>query len=105
MQTHCVFSFILTFLFYPLFSQEARLWYEQPAQRWEETLPLGNGLIGMMPHGGVQDESIILNEISMWSGSPEDANNYEAHKSVKKIQQLLFYTFMCFVVEIGRAHV
>lgn len=89
MQTHFVFSFILTFLFYPLFSQEARLWYEQPAQRWEEALPLGNGLIGMMPHGGVQDESIILNEISMWSGSPEDANNYEAHKSVKKIQQLL----------------
>lgn len=71
------------------FGQKARLWYDKPAQRWEEALPLGNGLIGMMPHGGVNDESIVLNEISMWSGAPEDANNYDAHKSVKEIQTLL----------------
>lgn len=70
-------------------AQNLNLWYEAPATRWEEALPLGNGLIGMMPNGNVGDESIILNEISMWSGSAEDANNYEAYKSVKEIQQLL----------------
>lgn len=73
-----------------LFAQDLKMWYDKPAARWEETLPLGNGLIGMMPDGKVLDESIVLNEISMWSGSAEDPNNYDAHKSVKDIQRLLF---------------
>ncbi len=71
-------------------AQDLRMWYNQPAQRWEETLPLGNSLIGMMPDGKVHDESIVLNEISLWSGSPQDANNYEAKNSLKEIQGLLF---------------
>jgi len=71
-------------------AQDLRMWYNQPAQRWEETLPLGNGLIGMMPDGKVHDESIVLNEISLWSGGPQDANNYEAKNSLKEIQGLLF---------------
>lgn len=65
------------------------MWYDKPAKRWEETLPLGNGLIGMMPDGGIQSESLVLNEISMWSGSAEDPNNYDAYKSVSAIQKLL----------------
>ncbi|MGJ1433517.1 glycoside hydrolase family 95 protein [Sphingobacterium spiritivorum] len=71
-------------------SNSLKLWYDKPANRWEETLPLGNGLIGMMPDGGVQKEKIVLNEISMWSGSEEDPNNYAAYKSVGEIQKLLF---------------
>lgn len=70
--------------------QALMMWYDKPATRWEETLPLGNGRIGMMPDGKIYDESLVLNEISMWSGSAEDPNNYNAHKSVKEIQQLLF---------------
>lgn len=65
------------------------MWYDKPATRWEETLPLGNGLIGMMPDGGIMSESLVLNEISMWSGSAEDPNNYDAYKSVSEIQKLL----------------
>ena len=72
------------------FAQDLSMWYTKPAARWEESVPLGNGKIGMMPNGGIRDESIVLNEISMWSGSPEDANNYEAYKSVNQIQELLF---------------
>ena len=45
------------------------LWYDEPAVQWEETLPLGNGRLGMMPDGGIGKEHIVLNEISMWSGS------------------------------------
>jgi len=66
------------------------LWYDKPAAVWEETLPLGNGRIGMMPDGGIQHESIVLNDITLWSGSPQDANNYEAYKSLPAIRQLLF---------------
>ena len=71
-------------------AQDLKLWYDKPAKRWEETLPLGNGWIGMMPNGGIQEESIVLNEISLWSGGPQDANNYNAYKQVSTIQQLLF---------------
>jgi alpha-L-fucosidase 2 len=67
-----------------------RLWYDKPAQVWEETLPLGNGRLGMMPDGGVMKENIVLNDITLWSGSQQDANNYEAHKVLPQIRKLLF---------------
>ncbi|MDB5135902.1 MAG: hypothetical protein JWP37_2505 [Mucilaginibacter sp.] len=67
-----------------------RLWYDKPAQVWEETLPLGNGRLGMMPDGGVMKENIVLNDITLWSGSPQDANNYDAYKVLPQIRKLLF---------------
>jgi len=69
--------------------QPLRLWYDKPADTWEETLPLGNGHLGMMPDGGVTEEKIVLNDITLWSGSPQDANNYDAYKSLPRIRQLL----------------
>jgi len=66
-----------------------RLWYNQPAQKWEETLPLGNGRLGMMPDGGVNQEKIVLNDITLWSGAPQDANNYAANKSLPQIRKLI----------------
>lgn len=66
-----------------------RLWYNKPAAQWEETLPLGNGRLGMMPDGGVMKESIVLNDITLWSGAPQDANNYNANKKLPEIQKLL----------------
>jgi alpha-L-fucosidase 2 len=66
-----------------------KLSYTQPAKMWEETLPLGNGRIGMTPDGGVYKEKIVLNDITLWSGSPQDANNYEASKSLPEIRRLI----------------
>ncbi|SEW51969.1 glycoside hydrolase family 95 protein [Chitinophaga arvensicola] len=66
-----------------------RLWYNKPAKIWEETLPLGNGRLGMTPDGGVNREKIVLNDITLWSGAPQDANNYEAYKQLPAIRQLL----------------
>ena len=68
---------------------ETVLWYDSPAQAWEETLPLGNGRLGMMPYGGVHEESIILNEISLWSGSEADYANPDAAASLQEIRSLL----------------
>ena len=65
------------------------LWYATPAAIWEETLPLGDGRLGMMPDGGVVNEKIVLNEISMWSGSEFDYSNPEASKSLPEIRRLL----------------
>lgn len=65
------------------------IWFDEPAQVWEQTLPLGNGRLGMMPDGGVQQEWIILNEISMWSGCERDYVNPDAAASLPVIRRLL----------------
>ncbi|MET3498670.1 alpha-L-fucosidase 2 [Mucilaginibacter rubeus] len=70
-------------------TKQLKLWYKQPAQRWEETLALGNGRLGMMPDGGITNEKVVLNDITMWSGSSQDANNYEAYKKLPEIRSLL----------------
>ena len=51
------------------------LWYRQPAKAWTEALPLGNGRLGAMVFGGVTNERIQCNEISLWSGWPEQEND------------------------------
>ena len=66
------------------------LYYTAPASIWEEMLPFGNGRLGMMPSGGVRQECIMLNEISLWSGSESDYGNPEAAKSLPAIRKLLF---------------
>jgi len=73
------------------YSQQKKLdlWYNRPAKVWEETLPLGNGRLGMMPDGGIKSEKIVLNDITLWSGSTQDANNYEAYKKLPEINSLL----------------
>ena len=68
---------------------EQQLWYNYPAQAWEERLPLGNGRLGMMVDGGVEEEHIIINEISMWSGCEADYANPDAAESLKDIRELL----------------
>ena len=68
---------------------EKTLWYDSPAQAWEETLPVGNGRMGMMPYGQVDRERVILNEISLWSGSEADYANPDAAESLPVIRELL----------------
>ena len=65
------------------------LTYTAPAQRWEECFPLGNGHLGMMPDGGVEEETITLNDITLWSGAPSDDSNPLALESLPEIQRLL----------------
>jgi alpha-L-fucosidase 2 len=50
---------------------DVSLWYRQPADEWMKALPVGNGRLGAMVFGGVETETIALNEITMWSGQPE----------------------------------
>ena len=69
--------------------QELKLWYDAPARMWEEALPLGNGRLGAMPDGGVCQENITLNDITMWSGSKEETCNSDALTYLPKIRQLL----------------
>lgn len=66
-----------------------RLWYLQPATQWVEALPLGNGRLGAMIFGGVQQEQLQLNEGYLWSGGPRDGNNPQAKQTLPQIRRLL----------------
>ena len=68
---------------------EMELWYDEPASAWVQTLPLGNGRMGMMPDGGVTAERIVLNEESMWSGTEYDTRNRDALAALPEIRRLL----------------
>ena len=70
-------------------SVEHTLWYDSPAEAWEERLPLGNGRLGMAVDGCVEQEHIILNEISLWSGCEADFANPDAAESLTEIRELL----------------
>jgi alpha-L-fucosidase 2 len=66
------------------------LWYRQPAEKWLEAMPLGNGLIGAMVFGGPQQERIALNESSFWSGRPHDYDDPEANRYFPQVKDLVF---------------
>ncbi|MDP3431427.1 MAG: glycoside hydrolase N-terminal domain-containing protein [Bacteroidota bacterium] len=66
------------------------LWYSKPAQYFEESLVLGNGKMGASVFGGVQSDQIYLNDATLWSGGPVDANmNPEAWKNIPAIREAL----------------
>jgi len=67
-----------------------RLWYEQPAEEWTEALPIGNGRLGAMVFGGVENERIQFNEETLWTGAPKDYAHPKAYESLEKIRQFLF---------------
>ncbi len=67
-----------------------RYHFDSPAAVWEECLPQGNGRIGLMADGKTGTEKIVLNEISMWSGSRELNDNTDAVKYLPEIRSLLF---------------
>ncbi|TDJ68677.1 MAG: glycoside hydrolase family 95 protein [Planctomycetota bacterium] len=66
------------------------LWYEQPAERWVEALPVGNGRLGAMVFGGVGHERIQLNEDSLWAGAPLPRNRKGAAQHLPEARRLLF---------------
>ena len=65
-----IFIIFFFFIGFRSFSQENKLWYLQPAARWTEALPVGNGRLGAMVFGGIENELLQLNESSLWSGGP-----------------------------------
>lgn len=65
------------------------LWYTKPAENWDEALPVGNGRIGGMIFGRVNEELIQLNEDSIWSGGFRKRNNPKAYANLEKMRQLI----------------
>jgi len=70
-------------------ASETTIWFDSPAQQFTESSPVGNGRLGGMMFGGINDERIVLNESSVWSGSRQDADRPEAYKVLPEIRRLL----------------
>ena len=65
------------------------LWFDKPAEHFTQSVPLGNGRLGAMVFGGIDEEKIVLNESSLWSGSPQDADRENAAQWLPEIRRLL----------------
>ena len=66
--------------------ESLQLKYVQPAGRWTEALPVGNGRLGAMVFGGVSLERLQLNEATLWSGAPRDWNNPTAREILPQVR-------------------
>ena len=89
-KTKCLLA-LCTFVSFTLNAQQdLRLWYNKPASNWNEALPLGNGRIGAMIFGRVEEELIQLNDETLWSGGPVNNNpNPFAKNYLPAIRQAL----------------
>ena len=66
------------------------IWFDKPAESWNEALPIGNGRLGGMIYGKPYTELIQLNEDSVWYGGPMCRNNPSAKKYLSQIRKLIF---------------
>ncbi len=83
-------SIVLLFCIFNARAEDLKLWYKQPAASWNEALPVGNGRLGAMVFGGVENERLQLNEETVWSKGGMPQNKKEGYKVLPEIRELLF---------------
>lgn len=80
------------------------IWYDEPgtvfvedgSNAWDRqttlktALVVGNGMLGAIVTGGAQREVIVLNEHTLWSGRPQDADNPKSLAALPEVRRLLF---------------
>ncbi len=64
--------------------------FSRPASKWTEAIPLGNGRLGAMDFGGVDDERYQINEDTLWGGVPHDYANPDASQNLNQVRSLIF---------------
>jgi len=87
------YPFLTLFLLLPLFGaaqNNLKLCYDKPATQWTQAIPIGNGKIGAMIFGGVEEELIQLNESTLYSGGPVKKNiNPDARAYLPQVRKAL----------------
>ncbi len=71
-------------------AKELKLWYAQPAEKWEEALPLGNSRLGVMVYGNPAHEELQLNEETVWGGGPHRNDQPKALMALPEVRKLIF---------------
>jgi alpha-L-fucosidase 2 len=84
-------------------TEPLRLWYLRPAHEWVEALPIGSGRLGAMVFGGVELERLALNDDTLWSGGPYDANNPDSFGAIPLVRRLIFEGKHCEAHDIAEA--
>jgi alpha-L-fucosidase 2 len=84
-----LYFFLLAYISSVAQTQPLTLWYEQPAEKWTDALPIGNGRLGGMIYGGVQQDHIQFNEETLWTGRPRSHARVGAVKYLDTIRALL----------------
>jgi len=69
---------------------QLRLWYSRAAEKWTEALPIGNGRLGAMVFGGIEDERLQFNDDTLWTGKPHDYSHPGAAEYLPVVRKLLF---------------
>ena len=70
---------------------DLKLWYDEPAAKWVEALPVGNGRLGAMVFGNPAKEQLQLNEETVWAGQPNsNANPNVDPNAIDDIRKLIF---------------
>ncbi|HWB24798.1 MAG TPA: glycoside hydrolase family 95 protein [Chitinophagaceae bacterium] len=72
------------------FDPSTLIWFNKPAAKWEEALPVGNGRLGAMVFGKPGQERIQLNEDTYWSGGPYSSVVKGAYKALPEVQKDVF---------------
>ena len=67
-----------------------RLWYDRPATEWKEGLPIGNGTLGAMVLGGVEQERLALNHTWLWRRKLQSRDNPKVAHHLPAIRKLFF---------------
>ncbi|KAL3496887.1 hypothetical protein BJX62DRAFT_221796 [Aspergillus germanicus] len=67
----------------------SELWYETPANGWDEALPVGNGRLGAMVYGRTDTELLQLNEDSVWYGGPQNRLPEDAAEHLTRLRELI----------------
>ncbi len=66
------------------------MWSAHPAADWLDAYPIGNGHIGGMLYGGIDNETITLNDTSLWSGRPTTWKPPDGSSLIKRIREEVF---------------
>ena len=108
MQKYLIILFFLiaqrSFSQTPVDDPNLKLWFNKPANIWEEALPLGNAKTGAMVFGGVVRERFQLNDNTLWSGYPNPGNNPEAPEYLPIVRELIFAGNYDSAAAVWKAH-
>ena len=88
--SHAALLAALSGLFFSSCSEQIRnegliLYYDRPAEFFEEALPIGNGKIGAMVYSGTQSDRISLNDMTIWTGEPDRGAEHPDYKCIETL--------------------
>ncbi len=67
-----------------------KLWYDKPADEWMKSLPLGNGRLGVMIYGGIETETLALNNQQCGQGNMMNISNVHSEEKTQSSKKAIF---------------